>query len=188
MGTIKTTNIEPIADNGTVTLGSSGDTFSLGSGVLQSNLMNPAWFVNLSADQSVSDGVATKVQFNNEIFDTDNIYDNSSNYRITIPSGKAGKYYIETNIFVDSMAVSNLSRAIVYIYKNNVLTVQSFVDFRTAGYSQKINIPASAIMNLAVGDYIEIFTYCDTISSANGQFRGDSSVSESWFQGFRIGS
>ena len=33
MGTIKTTNIEPIADNGTVTLGSSGDTFTLGSGV-----------------------------------------------------------------------------------------------------------------------------------------------------------
>ena len=53
MGTIKTTNIEPIADNGTVTLGSSGDTFTLGSGVVQSNLMYPAWFANLSADQSV---------------------------------------------------------------------------------------------------------------------------------------
>ena len=39
MGTIKTTNIEPIADNGTVTLGSSGDTFTLGSGVKQSNLI-----------------------------------------------------------------------------------------------------------------------------------------------------
>ena len=33
MGTIKTTNIEPIADNGTVTLGSSGDTFTVPSGV-----------------------------------------------------------------------------------------------------------------------------------------------------------
>ena len=33
MGTIKATNIEPIADNGTVTLGSSGDTLALGSGV-----------------------------------------------------------------------------------------------------------------------------------------------------------
>tara|TARA_R110002012_G_scaffold180222_1_gene346019 strand:+ start:139 stop:726 length:588 start_codon:yes stop_codon:yes gene_type:complete len=32
MGTIKTTNIEPIADNGTVTLGSSGDTFTMPSG------------------------------------------------------------------------------------------------------------------------------------------------------------
>jgi hypothetical protein len=32
MGTIKTTNIEPIADNGTVTLGSSGDTVTVPSG------------------------------------------------------------------------------------------------------------------------------------------------------------
>jgi len=34
VGTIKTTNIEPIADNGTVTLGSSGDTFQTASGVV----------------------------------------------------------------------------------------------------------------------------------------------------------
>ena len=32
MGTIKATNIEPIADNGTVTLGSSGDTITIPSG------------------------------------------------------------------------------------------------------------------------------------------------------------
>ena len=37
MGTIKTTNIEPIADNGTVTLGSSGDTFTVPSGVTITN-------------------------------------------------------------------------------------------------------------------------------------------------------
>ena len=32
MGTLKTTNIEPIANNGTVTLGSSGDTIAIPSG------------------------------------------------------------------------------------------------------------------------------------------------------------
>ncbi len=37
MGTIKTTNIEPIADNGTVTLGSSGDTITIPSGVTITN-------------------------------------------------------------------------------------------------------------------------------------------------------
>ena len=39
MGTIKTTNIEPIADNGTVTLGSSGDTFTIPSGANSSFLV-----------------------------------------------------------------------------------------------------------------------------------------------------
>ena len=32
MGTVKVTNIEPIADNGTITFGSSGDTLALTSG------------------------------------------------------------------------------------------------------------------------------------------------------------
>ena len=66
MGTIKTTNIEPIADNGTVTLGSSGDTFTLGSGVKQSNLMYPAFEAYLSASQSISDNIVTKIEFNTE--------------------------------------------------------------------------------------------------------------------------
>jgi len=33
MGTVKVTNIEPIADNGTVTLGGSGDTITVPTGV-----------------------------------------------------------------------------------------------------------------------------------------------------------
>jgi len=64
MGTIKTTNIEPIADNGTVTLGSSGDTFTLGSGVTQTIAVNtPAFFAtNLGTNQTgVSDNTYTKV-------------------------------------------------------------------------------------------------------------------------------
>ena len=37
MGTLKTTKIEPIANNGTVTLGSSGDTIAIPSGVTLAN-------------------------------------------------------------------------------------------------------------------------------------------------------
>ena len=33
MGTIKTTNIQSISGSGTVTLGTSGETFALGTGV-----------------------------------------------------------------------------------------------------------------------------------------------------------
>ncbi len=49
MGTIKTTNIEPIADNGTVTLGSSGDTIVTGSGVTANSFgvaMSDTWRIN----------------------------------------------------------------------------------------------------------------------------------------------
>ena len=81
MGTIKTTNIEPIANNGTVTLGSSGDTFTVPSGVTV-NMSSatqtgvggdntPAFKAYLSSTQSISNTTATKIVFQTEIFDTD---------------------------------------------------------------------------------------------------------------------
>jgi len=83
MGTIKTTNIEPIADNGTVTLGSSGDQFTLATGA-KSSFLYPAFEARLSANQyGVANAVNTKVQYDTENFDTNNCYDNSTNYRFT---------------------------------------------------------------------------------------------------------
>jgi len=71
MGTIKTTNIEPIATNGTVTLGSSGDTFTLGSGVTQTIAVNtPAFFAYSASDQNLTDNTYSKLTLGTEVFDT----------------------------------------------------------------------------------------------------------------------
>ena len=90
MGTIKTTNIEPIADNGTVTLGSSGDTFTVPSGVTVAGAManTPAFGVRVSS-QSIANDTDTKVAYDDIMWDTDNAF--ASN-RFTVPSGKAGLY------------------------------------------------------------------------------------------------
>ena len=102
MGTIKTTNIEPIADNGTVTLGSSGDTFTVPSGVTVNmssatqtgvgGVNTPAFRAYMGATQNLNDVTNTVVAYNTEAFDTDSAYDTST-YRFTVPSGKAGKYF-----------------------------------------------------------------------------------------------
>jgi len=186
MGTLKTTNIQTITGSGTLTLGTSGETLVLGSGVT-SQLLRPAWFVHLNADQTgITDNVATKVQFDTEVFDTDNIYDNSTNYRITIPSGKAGKYYIESSVFVRHNA-STLNRAIAYIYKNGGIVNQVFLDFRNNPI-QKTNVTVSAILDLAVNDYIEIYGFGDSTDSNDVEFGGEPNQKESYFQGFRIGT
>ena len=99
MGTIKATNIEPIADNGTVTLGSSGDTFALGSGVIQSNLMDPSFQAYVSSDQTLSNDTETTIAWNAETFDTDSTFD-TSNYRFT--PNKAGKYLVYITCNIDS--------------------------------------------------------------------------------------
>ena len=113
MGTIKATNIEPIADNGTVTLGSSGDTFSLGSGVVQSNLNYPAFLAYQTSAQAIANASNVKVQFDTELFDSDGMYDHSTNYRFT-PT-KAGKYVVGAKIKFNNCASS---RVYTMIYKN----------------------------------------------------------------------
>jgi hypothetical protein len=102
MGTIKTTNIEPIADNGTVTLGSSGDTFTIPSGVTMVNngtqtgfggANTPAFQAILSSNQSIAHNTTTTILFDSEVFDTDSAYDPATG---KFQPQTAGKYYIYT--------------------------------------------------------------------------------------------
>ena len=103
MGTIKTTNIEPIADNGTVTLGSSGDTFTVPSGVTVNmssatqtgvgGANTPSFDARASSNQTgLTSGGWTKVQFDTELFDVGGGYD-ATNDKFVVPSGEAGKYF-----------------------------------------------------------------------------------------------
>ena len=69
MGTIKTTNIQTITGSGTLTLGTSGETLALGSGVT-SNLLYPAFMATMgTSNQNVTDATLTKVQLTNEVID-----------------------------------------------------------------------------------------------------------------------
>ena len=189
MSKLETNTIDTVSGTTNLTIGSTNtSTITVPNGKLTGQNF-PAWFINLSADQTgVTDNVATKVQLNTVEFDTDSIYDNSTNYRLTIPSGKAGKYQIEANVFVISNSgVSTFNRGVAYIYKNGSPFCSSFLDFRN-NPTQKTNIVVSAVIDLAVGDYIEIFGMGDSTDSGDVSFRGDSSARESWFQGYRIGA
>jgi len=93
----------------TITVGASGDTvtipsggtlggagtFDLSSGSVTLNdtmKMTPAFFAYMSGDQNISNNTMTKIQYNTEDFDTNSMYDNSSNYRFTPTI--AGKYFV----------------------------------------------------------------------------------------------
>jgi|TARA_R100000479_G_scaffold161515_1_gene99292 hypothetical protein len=188
MGTLKTTNIQTITGSGTLTLGTSGETLAYGSGVT-SNLLYPAWFASLSADQTgVSETTYTKVEFNTVVIDTDNAYNNTTNYRWTCPSGKAGKYKVELSVMLRtaSDAVSNLSRCRGLIYKNGSEVAETFNDLRN-NYVRKYSLNQSLILDIAEGDYLEGFGWGQSIDAGGLQFMGDA-AHESWFLGYRIGT
>jgi hypothetical protein len=115
----------------------------------------PAFQAYLSADQSYSSGY-TKVQFDTERFDTDNAYDNSTNYRFTVPSGEGGKYFISAQVMGFSTNEAGLSYNFVSIYKNGSQFNTTSQDWRS-GRIHNGAVVNSDIMDLSAGDYLEVY-------------------------------
>jgi len=64
-------------------------------------VMTPSFLAYRSGStQSISSGAAVKVQLNSELYDTDNAFDNSTNYRFT--PQVAGKYFFHASSRYDT--------------------------------------------------------------------------------------
>ena len=85
--------------------------------------MTPAFEATLSGNQDISDGTFTKVQLATEVFDTDNTFDNSTNYRFT--PGVAGKYFLTATAQVQNCG--NEKIYYVAIYKNGSLLKSNLI-------------------------------------------------------------
>jgi len=182
MGTIKTTNIEPIADNGTVTLGSSGDTFTVPSGVtvnMSSATQTGVGGANTPAfeaqrpqsAQVVSNNTNTKVQFSTENFDTDNCYDNSTNYRFT--PNVAGKYFVYARIMTRAESNGNLVVGVVSLKKNGTTIGSSRFDNGSNYVNNKTPVINQIVDMNGSSDYVECFGEV-SVASGNAQFYNDS--------------
>ena len=137
-----------LPDN-TGTLLSTGSTFA-GTG--------PAFSAYLSADQTVTTSVATKVAFNTEVFDTASAYDNATNYRFTpLVSG-----YYQVNSTVSTTGTTTQSVYINSIYKNGVVYrngVQTAITFSATG-TNGFSVSDLIFMN-GTTDYLEIYCRID---------------------------
>ena len=194
MGTIKATNIEPIADNGTVTLGSSGDTFSLGSGVVSSNLNNPSFYAYRSSNQSISSATVTKIEVNTEVFDTDSCYDHSSNYRFT--PNKAGKYFFYGSCRADAGS-DNLNNMNIQIKKNGsddgtggATGGGMIAQYNNAAPNKfdNMSMSVSGVFDMnGSSDYVELYVSVSD-SSGSPTVTGNSVQKYTAFGGYRIGT
>ena len=182
MGTIKTTNIEPIADNGTVTLGSSGDQFTLATGA-KSSFLYPAFEAYLSSNQTISGSTYTLTEFDTEVFDTDNAYDNSTNYRFT--PQVAGKYFVYANIQAIGSA-DTVRDGLIVIQKNGANYRESRFNPQNGAPESELHLHAVATISMnGSSDYISVNGYIN-VSSGTPQFSSD--IKGTYFGAYRIGS
>jgi hypothetical protein len=105
-----------------------------------------------SATQSLANNTGTKITWDTETYDTDGFHSLVTNTsRITIPSGKAGYYSITAT---GAFGANATGQRYFAFYKNGTMEL---VYARNAGYSAAdLAASGTAILNLAVGDYIEL--------------------------------
>ena len=164
--------VNTIQDKGGNTLLSSDGAGVISSGGAITN--TPAFHVSLSADQSVATATETKIQFNNKILDTDNCYDNTTNYRFTPTT--AGQYFIGGLLRFQSSATA--TQCFLMIKKNGSSLAQSYY---TNQYYNGHGIHIITNMNGST-DYIEFFAHHNFGSNTNIT----SASSDAYGYGYRI--
>ena len=144
----------------------------------------PAFAAKMSSNQSLSINVDTKLNFDTELIDTDSAYDATTNYRFTVPSGKAGKYVFSLQALARGNATGTFLYGCMKIFKNGsqlLTTIQN--DNGNPGYGKTSNV---VVMDDAIaGDYYEPYF----LGSATGLLIDISDQGGcDHFYGYRIGA
>ena len=186
MSKILVDTIDTRSGTSTLTLGSTNaGTIALGSGDVQSNFLQPSFAARLSADTTISNETNTKIDFDEEIFDTDSAYDHSTNQRFTVPSGKAGKYFFSIVVHLNSGGAARLQNCQIYIYKNGSSALEQNFNFNSNDIFQA-GMSIAGTFDLSAGDYIEGYARMSN-GSGTPSIEGANDT-DSLFTGFRIGT
>ena len=141
-------------------IGSTGQVLSVSGGVPSWQTPTSAGFVGVSVTNStanftLANDAETTITYDTEFYDTDAFHSTSSNTsRLTIPSGKAGKYLV---IFTSRFQSNDTGVRNCAILKNG-----GKVQASNMGANQQagqLSFQTTAIVDLAVGDYITTTIY-----------------------------
>ena len=172
------------ADNSIITSDGAG-SFTPASGLATGVLANtPAFEAYLGSDQTISDNTATKVQCGTKVYDTDSAYDNTTNYRFTVPSGKAGKYFFYGGIKGQTDTGNTITFMNTFIYLNGSQARR--LEWYHSGTGLTIfGVGINQVLNLSAGDYVELFGQVD-VSSGTPRFDAGGTGGATYFGGYRI--
>jgi len=188
--TIGDSNASTISIPKNITLGASGTTITVPSGATITNngtqtgfggTNTPNFKVSNTSNQSLSNATLTKLTFDTEDFDSDNAF--ASN-KFTVPSGKAGKYAITFQVFMEGTNDIRVMRG--YVYKNGsaLPDIQSRLVFNSnlLDAGSPVGFIVSGVLNLSVSDYLEAYVYI--YNTAGGTYQAN--AVNNIFQGYKI--
>ena len=161
---IKANELQDFNGNAIITSDGSGNV-TVNAAAMK---MTPAFEAHSDGSQGVSDATTTKVQFETEVYDTNNYYDNATNYRFT--PLVAGKYFVYTGVYGYAGASADLIGMEVFIYKNGSLYRQSYHNM-TGNPGFIYGTPVSAVIDMnGSTDYVEIYGAVDGSAAGSESF------------------
>ena len=161
MSEVKTNKISP-ATSTTVTLGDSGDTIALGSGVTQTGFSDEAqyFFCSMSgSNQNVNDSTNTKVNINTVALDNKSGFDTTNN-KYVITSTTAGIWKIGGQVCGFHGTSDYLRAVFALLYKNGSSLGDPYDSIHDIGGAYGLEFTTqsvNAIVSLVAGDYIELY-------------------------------
>ena len=135
----------------------------------------PAFFAHRSGGAGVSSGSTTLIQPDNELYDTDSAY-NTSNGKFTVPSGKAGKYFIHAGVYFGSITDGDVVSCEIYINGSAKALVREHT-----GCSGNISVQCTFSGDLSAAD--EVTYKVDQNSGGSLNTSGDTLT---FLSGFKI--
>ena len=158
---VKANKLSP-ATGTDVTLGDSGDTFTVPSGATIVNSgtatgfpdNTPSFYAYNASSQALSGTTSTKVTLDTEGWDTDSAF--ASNV-FTVPSGEGGKYWFTYGGYFNDVPTDE--RAMLNLMKNDAAIDQSYGIHWGPPSTEYIAFSCSAAVELAATDTIDVQMY-----------------------------
>ena len=118
-----------------------------------------------SSTQTIAHATSTAVTLPTENYDTNAFHDTSTNTsRLTIPSGKAGKYHFEMSATFNTFVTGSLYLA---IFKNGAAVGEGLSSgYVNITFNSTTMIAGSIDLDAAVGDYFEMYIYQESSGSS----------------------
>ena len=192
MSEVKVNKISPRSGTD-VTLGDSGDTFTIPSGATITNSgtatgfggdNTPSFSGTLASDTSITTATWTCLPFDTAEWDTDSALDITTNKgRFTVPAGEGGKYVFHGGAggFTGGASFEYMRLA---LYKNGSIQTDGGHGYvieiiPTTGTGWDTFLTLSATMLLSAADYVELYVY-QNLSTSN------TVTGVTYFSGFKL--
>ena len=145
----------------------------------------PAFYATMSGDQSITNNSFVKISFDTEQYDIGSCYDHSTNYRFTVPSGEAGKYFIGSQLRFESGANTNLHYCYSTLYKNGTAYTTTHENSNN-NEDRSRSLLANGVFDLSVGDYFEAYGFISVNSAGSQNIDAAEQGFTSFFYGYKI--